>query len=471
MSISQQDAARKLLERRRARANLVDFACYVDPTAARWYHAQHLRRIADVLQSVERGEIKRAIINVPPRHWKSSVSSEKFPAWWLGRNSKSSIIVASYALSLAEKFSKSVRECIQSERYRALFPHIRIARDSNRSDDWLVDGGYRTSFRAVGTGVGISGHGAKLILLDDVSDPNVIAASSTQAEKDWTWYKSVIRTRLEPDGAIVVINNRVSVNDLTGYLLDRERNDSADPPDAWTVIDIPAQQADGTYLWQDRFGEEYYRQLQQDATLWRIQYQQRPTVDEGTEIRREWFEFVAQLPDGVSEKYRTVDTAWTKKKRSDYTASIGSAVANGWLYLIDPQLMKASIPDVVDWIKARKVKYPAVRFGLAKAAGDTISRDFLTREGIPTDELEAESVDLTQRLVTFIWWSKRGKVKLVGDASRWEQFLSQATAFPDGKHDDLLACCANLTQMHRLTTETRKPEPPLPDAFEFIYKR
>ncbi len=184
----------------RARAGLIDFACYVDPPAAEQYRAAHLVQIAQVLERVERGELRRVIIAVPPRHWKSSLASEKFPAWWLGRrvsagDRSAPAMVASYALSLAEKFSKSVRSVIGLDRYRGLWQNVRIQRDSNSADDWLLEGGYRTTFRAVGTGGGISGHGARLVLLDDVSDPNKIG-STTQTDSDWTWYKNVIRTRL-----------------------------------------------------------------------------------------------------------------------------------------------------------------------------------------------------------------------------------------------------------------------------------
>ena len=482
------DSARRL-KMDSARAGLIAFSSYVDPLARGWYAAPHLQRIASVLERVECGELKRVIIAVPPRHWKSSLASEKFAAWWLGRHPRGSIIVASYALSLAEKFSKSVRETIQSERFRRLAVKadskskpsqscvtqgsgagcsvgsfdIKIKRDSNSADDWMLETGYRTSFRAVGTGGGISGTGADILILDDVSDPNKIA-SPTETQATWNWYKNVIRTRLEASGAIVIVNNRVGVNDLTGYLLDAERNDSADPPQDWEYVEIPASNPDGSYLWEARFGKEYYEKLQLDATLWRVQYMQHPTVAEGTEIKREWFEFVPALPDGAREQCRVIDTAWTLKKSEkqdpDYTASIGSCVANGWLYLLDPFKARLELPEVIAWIKARKLASPWVRFGMAKAAGEAISRQFLQREAIPTDELESETVDLRVRLSTFLYWARNGKVKLVGEKAKWEQFLAEATAFPGGKHDDLLATCAGLTQMHSLTVERPTPRVP-----------
>ncbi len=458
-----------------ARRDLIEFACYVDPLQAPQYRAAHLHSIAQVLERVERGECKRVIIAVPRRHWKSSLCSEKLPAWWLGRRNRDSVIVASYALSLAQKFSKRVRELIMAnERYQAVFPGTKIQRDSGAADDWLLETGYRTSFRAVGTGGGIAGHGAQLILLDDVSDPNK-ALSETEAENDWEWYKTVIRPCLERDGAIVIVNNRVGVNDLTGHLLDPERNDSADPPEDWEYVKIPAYDAEcQRYLWEDRFGHEYYQKLELDPSLWRVQYMQEPTPAEGTEIRREWFEFVPQLPEGVNEQCRVIDTALTLKKTEkpdpDYTASIGSAMARGWLYLVEPVKFRREIPDVVNWIRDRKHLTPAVRFGMAAAAGETITKQFLARQGVPIHDLAAENVDLRVRLAAFISFASRGLVKLVGKPAQWEAFVAEATAFPNGKHDDLLACCAGLTQMHGLVLSAPPPLPkPRRDPYRDMY--
>ena len=111
---------------------------------------------------------------------------------------------------------------------------------------------------------------------------------------------------------------------------------------------------------------------------------------------------------------------------------------------------------MVNWIENEKRLKPRVRFGMAKGAGETISKQFLGRMAVPIEDLAAENVDIRVRLVAFISFASRGLVKLVGDRERWEQFMAEATAFPNGKHDDLLACCAGLTQMHGLKVS----EPP-----------
>lgn len=470
LNAQEQDELDWLLEQEAqdlARRDLIEFACYIDPQQAQWYRANHLRKLGDALERVLAGELNRLIITLPPRHWKSSISSVKLPLRWLGEKNKDSIIIASYALSLAEKYSKSIREAIQfNPYYKALYPDVRIRRDSNNATDWLLETGYQSSVRAVGTGGGIAGYGFKLALLDDVSDPNK-QQSETETANDWHWYKNTIRTRAEPDSAIVIVNNRVGPNDLVGYLLDPERNDSADPPEDWTVINIPAYDEEtDTYLWEERFGRTYYQKLQNDPHLWNIQYQQKVHEDEGKEIQWGWFELVEQLPEGAREQCRVVDTAWTLKKTEkqdpDYTASIGSCKHDGWLYLIDPFEKRQTMPDTVEWIRAKKKAKPWVRFGMAKAAGEKIATQFLTLLGIPTEELTAESADLRVRLSVFIYWARNGRIKLVGDEKKWERFKQQVTSFPNSKHDDLLAVCAGLTEMHGLKIDpppSKKPNP------------
>ncbi len=235
---------------------------------------------------------------------------------------------------------------------------------------------------------------------------------------------------------------------------------------------VPARLEDNPYL--DR--EEYEQSLEKLALGDPLTYQRLREGSweerQGTDLRREWFEYVAQLPEGVGEQCRAIDTALTTKKQSNHTASVGGAMAHGWLYLVEPYKFRKEIPDVVDWIANQKRLKPRVRFGMAKAAGEIISRQYLTRMGIPIEELAAETVDLRARLAPFISMAARGLVKLVGTKEQWEPFMAEATAFPHGKEDDLLAACADLMQMHGLVVlppaipvPQRRPQDPYKRAY------
>jgi len=452
-----EEAAQELLARRRARQHLIDFACYVDPAAKQWYSADHLRAIAEALERVEHGDLRRLVVSVPPRHWKSSLASEKFPAWWLGKNPNGAVIVVSYALSLAEKFSKTVRSTLDLPAYRAIFPNVRIKRDSNRADDWLLETGIRSSFRAVGVGGGVTGHGAGLIVLDDVIDP-AEARSETMRESVWTWYRQVLRTRLEPGGSIVIVNTRAHAADLIGKLLDSEKDAGGEH---WEYINISAARPGGAYLWTDRFPASEYEALQQDPYTWRTQYLGETSTAEGSEIKREWFELLPALPEGATEQCRAWDLALTlkstQKSDPDYTASVGSAMHGGWLYLISPTRTRAELPTILSMIENHKKSNPHVREGMARDLAAKAAQQMLLKSGVYIEEYE-EAMDLRARLAPFIHWCARRLVKLVGTKEEWEQFLDEATAFPLGKHDDLLAVCAGLTQMHGLAIRMPKPK-------------
>ena len=437
-----------------ARRDLIKFSQYIDGAVAKWYAAEHLQRIARILERVERGELDRVIINIPPRHWKSSISSVKFPAWYLGKHPKCAVIVASYAVTLAEKYSKSVREIVSTNaRYKDLFPDVRIRRDSGRMDDWLLETGYHTSFRAVGTGGGIAGHGAQIILLDDVSDPNK-QPSATETQNDWDWYKNVIRTRLEPRGAIVVVNNRVGVNDLTGYLLDKARNDSADPPEKWTVINIPAyDKVTDRYLWEERFGIEYYQSLQNDTRLWRVQYQQQPTQEEGDLIKREWFgrkladdsweyDIVAKLPNGAAWTVRPLDLAFTEKQvvkhDPDYSATCLMTFFNSIVWLGEPEMWRKDIDATAGRVVAFKMESPGVRLGMGRVAVRSQIIKALNNSGFSIEEFP-ETTDPVSESTGWRNLAATGRVRLVGTLKEWEPIFEQWFGFPNATHDDAVA--------------------------------
>jgi predicted phage terminase large subunit-like protein len=441
----------EIRERNIARAGLIKFSQYVDPAQAKWYAAAHLRTIADKLERVQRREITRLIINIAPRHWKSSLVT-KWQAKLLGDNPKEKVIAASRSNALAVKFSKLVKQTLQSKRYQDLYPGTKLLRGSDSAEDWLLEGGYQSSYRAVGTGGGIAGEGATVLVLDDVSDPNK-QPSETETVNDWEWYKNVIRTRLEPDGVIVVVNNRVGVNDLVGYLLDRERNDSADPPGDWEVIDIPAQDpVTGEFLWLERFGAEYYQKLQNDTNLWRVQYQQKPTVAEGNLIKQEWFEYVEALPSGAKWTVRPWDIAFTEKQTQkhdpDWTFTVLGCKWGDVVYVGHPELFRKDIDGITTEIVTRKYMELGIQYGMGRVAIKSSVVKALKAAGFSINEYE-EHTDKVARASAWINWASNGRIKLVGTKEQWERTMSQWLSFPAG-HDDAVDGMSGLSQMLNL---------------------
>ncbi len=239
--ITPQTAARELLSRREARKALLRFTEYTLPN---YIAANHHTLIADKLEALERGDIDRLMINMPPRHGKSELASRRFPAWFLGRNPDKSVIAASYNSDLATDFGRQVRNIVACTGYSKLF-ETRLAEDSRAANRWNTDDG--GTYVAAGVGTAITGRGADILLIDDPLKDREEADSELQRQKIWDWYTSTAYTRLAPNGRIVVIQTRWHEDDLSGRLLEESKKGG----DAWDVLELPAINDDGEALWPE----------------------------------------------------------------------------------------------------------------------------------------------------------------------------------------------------------------------------
>ncbi|MGM7308596.1 terminase large subunit domain-containing protein, partial [Acinetobacter baumannii] len=200
LQLSPQEAAQELLARRRAKESLIAFTDYTNDL---YEAAPHHQVIAEKLEAVERGEIKRLIICMPPRHGKSELASRRFPAWYLGRNPSNQIIAASYNSDLAGDFGREVRNIVATPEFGNVFK-ISLASDSKAANRWHTD--KQGVYVSAGVGTAITGRGANILLIDDPFKDRQEADSELRRELVWNWYTSTAYTRLMPNGAIVVIN-------------------------------------------------------------------------------------------------------------------------------------------------------------------------------------------------------------------------------------------------------------------------
>ncbi len=327
LRLSPAEAARELLDRRRARRQLEHFTTYTYP---RYQVEPAHALIAGTLDKVVEGEVKRLMIFAPPQHGKSELASVRLPAYWQGRRPDDPVILASYAASLAESKSRQAREIVESADFAALFPEIGTRRDSRAVNEWnLAD--HRGGMLAVGVGGPITGHGALLGVVDDPIENWEQAQSPVIREKIWQWYRTTFRTRIWEDGAIVLIMTRWHEDDLAGRLL-------ADQPGQWTVLRLPALaesqgerddrnrrmglpagepdplgRAPGEPLCPGRFSLAALHDLRRDVgTLaWNAEYQGSPTAPEGNRFKREHFPIVEAGP-AQARRVRYWDKAGTQ---------------------------------------------------------------------------------------------------------------------------------------------------------------
>jgi len=315
-------------------SRLIAYAAYQWPG---YKDAAHHRLIARKLEAVERGEIDRLMIFMPPRHGKSMLASEFFPAWYLGRNPDHYVVAATYGQELADDFGRKVKNQLIEPAYQGIFPGVTLADDSKSSKRFHVngsEGGFehqvtqRGAYYAVGVGGPLTGRGAHLMLIDDPIKNRDDADSEIVRKKLKDWYTSTAYTRLMPGGKIIVIQTRWHEDDLAGWLMDSHK------AEGWNVLSLPALDGDEP-LWPEQYDKTALLRIKAAVSPrdWSALYQQSPSPDEGTYFLREWFKFWKVRP--ALNIYGTSDYAVTDKG-GDYTVHrIWGVAPNGDLYRLD----------------------------------------------------------------------------------------------------------------------------------------
>ena len=409
----------------RARRSLLSFTEFTNPLYKR---ANHHRLIAEKLEAVERGEIDRLMIFMPPRHGKSELASKRFPAWCLGRQPRRQIIAASYNSDLANDFGRNVRNIVAEPEFGQVFPKVSLAPDSQAANRMNTNHG--GAYVAAGVGTAVTGRGADIALIDDPFKDREEADSERRRDIVWDWYRSTLFTRLMPGGSIVLIQTRWHEDDLAGRLLEAEG-------DQWEVLDLPAISEAGEALWPEWYPIEALERIK--ATVgpreWSALYQQKPQPDEGTFFKREWFNENYERPRELryygSSDYAVTDGA------GDFTVHrVWGLSANGDIYRVDGWRGQTT-SDV--WIE-RKLdlidKYkPFAWFGeggvIQKAIEPMLKRRMQERKVFCRLEWLSSVHDKPTRARSFQAMAASGRVFFEPGAD-----ISEYLVFPAGKNDD-----------------------------------
>ena len=402
--------------------------------------AAHHRALASALERVERGECKRLMVFMPPRHGKSELVSVRFPAWYLGRHPDKRFIGTSYAARLAERFSGQARNQFNDERW----PYTAtLATDTQSKAMWDLAGN-RGGYIAAGVGGPITGQGGHMIVIDDPVKNREEADSETVRDSVWDWYQSTLYTRLEEDGAIILVMTRWHEDDLAGRLL----NEAQQGGDQWEVIELPALDAAGEALWPEKYDRARLEQIR--ATIgsrnWTALYQQRPTLEEGAMFKRQWFTGTADEPHIVDETpwnlrwVRYWDLAASTKTSADYTASASVAIdGDGVLWIRDLIRGRWEWPDAKRIMRenmlgeVRNTSHVVEEALHGIAALQELRRD-PALHGIPLYGYRVDR-DKVQRAMAWASRAEAGKVRLV--RGEWvNAFLDEVCSFPLATHDD-----------------------------------
>lgn len=329
--------------RQAAQNRLINFAEITNPRyKAEWFHELIGEKLQAAAESVIKKQKIRLIIQVPPRHGKSELSSILFPAWALGKYPQLQFILATYSADLGEKFGMKARDVINSEAYQAIFPNITLRSDQKAKAKWMtqtntnkhtaLSGG---SYTAVGMGGSITGSGGDIILLDDIVKDRAEAESKTISEGIWDYYRSTLYTRLEGAGGIIIIMQRWNQHDLVARVLEESEKQrlAGEPYDEWDVINLPAiadndeyfnsklTRRQGESLWPSKFPLEVLYNIRSTQGMYHFssQYQQDPILSEAQEFKESMMKYYKEedLQNKYLQYYTVVDLAISQKDTAD----------------------------------------------------------------------------------------------------------------------------------------------------------
>jgi predicted phage terminase large subunit-like protein len=413
-----------------------ELACYAVAQWPSFEFAAHHKVIVEKLEEVEQGNIRRLMIFLPPRHGKSLLTSQFFPAWYLGRHPDCFVITASYGQDLADDFGRRVRNFVSDPLHQAIFPGFHLAEDSTSMRRFNTTAG--GSYYAVGRGGPITGRGAHLLIIDDPLKDREEADSPTIRRTLHEWYSSVAYTRLQPGGAIVLIQTRWHQDDLAGRLL-RENSSKG-----WEIVSLPAiAETDesfrraGEALWPERFPLSVLEQIRIaiGGSAWASLYQQRPAAAEGQIFKREWWRFYRDTPE-FSFVLQSWDTAFKTGEENDYSVCTTWGMAENGYYLLAywrgrvefPQLKRMLVGLADEW-KPHSILVED------RASGQSLIQELQLGTNLPIIPVKVDS-DKLARAQAVTPLIEAGRIFLPESAPWLREFTDELAAFPTGVHDD-----------------------------------
>lgn len=407
----------------------------------------HIEVIAAKLEDVRRGACKRLIINIPPRHLKSHATSIAFPAWLLGHDPSKRILVVTYAQDFSDKLARDFRELMRSSFYQALF-------DTRPSSEAISEyettvGGYRLP---TSIGGGLTGRGADIIIIDDPLKADDALSDNRRGSVN-EWYDNTLRSRLnsQEEGAIIIVMQRLHVDDLVGHVTANE---------TWDVLSIPAiaerdeiyefrtpygvrrfLRNDGDTLQPDLLSRDKLELLRRGMTDYNFaaQFQQNPEPPSGNIVKREWLKFYepSERPQKFEEVVQSWDTANKDTELANYSVCTTWGLKDRRLYLLDVFRRKLDFPGLKRAVKDQIALHsPSIVLIEDKASGTSLIQE-LRSEGLSkVQAAPAIDGDKIIRLRAQTAKIEGGFVLLPKDAPWLSAYLPELISFPNSRHDD-----------------------------------
>ena len=431
-------AIEELTLRQQGTAHVAEYArqvVEVDP-------ALHHRLICTTIEEGILGDLwDDLLITMPPGSAKSTYVSHVFPAWYMGRFPKHNMIIASHTASLAEKWSRKVRDTVASPNHVRLFPESTLSKDSTAVTRWATSQGGECL--AAGAGMSILGFRANILVCDDLVSGWEQAQSITQLTKLQDWFNSDLKSRMKPNAKRIIVNQRLSSNDIAGYIMQQfEEN----PTRRLKVVNLPmiAESDDdplgrkiGDLLWPEWFTEAMVKDLQKDDLIWRTMWQQHPPSEDGSWVSPDEIKIVDLVPAADRLKHYLLSDLALSVNTGDYSVHITVGVdddlnvfvLDAWRARVSPEvtvekhlaLARDYLPQesLIDDDNAAKV-YVQLLSQMARSS----------KINVPWKMLPMRGQDKETRAAPLRGWFKRGKIFLKrGEWNRW--MVKELLAFPN----------------------------------------
>ena len=457
------------------------------PLAWNW----HLTFLCDVLEKVANHEIRRLMINIPPRYLKSILCSVAFPAWILGRDPTKRIIVASYSKHLAVKHSMDCRQVMQSDWYKKCFPETIIADGANEKTKFCTTkNGFRFATSIGGT---LTGEGGDILIVDDPHNPMHIFKKNTR-NKVINWFGSVFSSRLnnKKTGSIMIVMQRLHEEDLCGYLLKetasffQKKEENKDISDymhgSWFHINLPVIADEnicyqlGDKIYKNRkIGDILHKSIENKAEIARIktdlgeynfsaQYLQKPISMNGNIIQRKWLKYFdygvflkEQATSGEKlQYYISIDCASGVGTENDYTAVAVFIVLDNKFYLCNMYRLKVIYPFLKQTIADLIIKYNPIAVLIEdKSNGTSLIQDLQTEHNniIAIKPIYSKEYRVNEVLTVI----EAGSLFLASNQSWLKELEVELLSFPNCQHDDQVDTISQFINWYRTARINQLP--------------
>jgi predicted phage terminase large subunit-like protein len=415
-----------------------------------WHAEKHHAVLAAAIVECVCTPNGRLLVQMPPQHGKSSLTTKWTPAWFLHLWPMLKVIAASYGASLASEWGGQVRDVLRDEAFEY---GVEIDTSTSAKDGWFTTAG--GGMWTAGIGGALTGRGAHLLIIDDPVKDWEEANSVVYRERAWNWYLSVPYTRLAPGASIIVVQTRWHEDDLSGRLEAASENGTGDK---WKILRLPAIATEdethelplgktwtrrkGEVLWPNYFTKSIIeaRRRTLGPVVFGALYQQAPAPAEGSILKRGWWRRWNGLPDpvGRTDALISVDSTFKGTTDSDYV------VIQVWWRYGARKFLVEQIRDRMDYPTFRKtlremmLRHPECRKTLVEdsANGPAVVADLSAAlSGIVLRPAKGSKESRAHAVSGDI---ESGNVYLP-DVAVWREvvdFINECATFPNGAHDD-----------------------------------